>query len=75
MFCENLPVYPSVLDAVRRRRGLSVRALARHAGMKHSTLVAVLTGRTRSTSEDNVRALAQALRIDPDLITATPVEQ
>jgi len=43
--------------------------------MKHSTLVAVLTGRTRSTSEDNVRALAQALRIDPDLITATPVEQ
>jgi transcriptional regulator with XRE-family HTH domain len=62
-------VYPPVLDALRRRRGLSVRALARLSGINHTTLAAVLNGRAHSTSENNVWALARVLKVDPELIT------
>jgi transcriptional regulator with XRE-family HTH domain len=50
--------------------GVSGRQLAQRAGLSHSTINHLLTGRRRSCSERTARAIEQALACPPGLLFA-----
>jgi transcriptional regulator with XRE-family HTH domain len=60
------------LRALRKEKGLSVRALAKQAGLDHSYLSRLERGKegTYLPSEESVQALARALGEDPDVLLA-----
>ncbi|HET6315777.1 MAG TPA: helix-turn-helix transcriptional regulator [Chloroflexota bacterium] len=63
---EHLPV--ASLAAVRKRKLLSQRALARRAGVALSTIYMLETGRTERTTFKVIRAVSDALGVPPESI-------
>jgi transcriptional regulator with XRE-family HTH domain len=53
--------------------GLSARAFATHAGLSHSTINHLLTGRRTTCSEHTARAIEEALNCPPGLLFAENV--
>lgn len=57
-----------VLGVIRRSRALSLDDLAELAGMSHTTIWKIETGRTESVRLATVKKLAEALQVEPAVL-------
>lgn len=58
------PIHGRKIQRLREKKGLSVRGLAREAGMRHPTLLAIEKGTARRVTVEMLESLARVLDVD-----------
>jgi transcriptional regulator with XRE-family HTH domain len=61
-----------ILDARRRRIGMSYAALAKKSGVSMTTVVRILSGKHPAASFENVLAIAEALGMETRFLEGAP---